>query len=84
MVVRAPTSETDVVMVITRTTEPGVRGVPHPPDRAMGLNKPGVFAGRRLHSAEARLFRPPQVDYVGVLPEPYLSQVLRLYEEGVG
>jgi len=84
MVVRAPMSEADVVMVITRTTEPGVRGVTHPPDRTMGLDEPGVFAGRRLHSAEARLFRPPQVEYVGMLPEPYLSQVHNLYEEGGG
>jgi hypothetical protein len=82
VVVRAPTSETDVVMVITRTTDLTERGVRHPRDPVLGLNEDGVFAGRRLHSAEARHFRPPQVRHAGALPEPYRSRVIALYEEG--
>lgn len=82
VVVRAPSSKTDAVHVITRTTEPGIRGVSHPPDPKLKLNKPGIFSLRRLHSAEARLFRPPQVEYSGSLPDPYLSQVIKMYEEG--
>ena len=82
VVVRAPTSATDTVHVITRTTEPGIRGVSHPPDSGLGLNEQGVFSLRRVHSAEARLFRPPQVEYSGPLPDPYLSQVIKMYVEG--
>lgn len=82
MVVRAPASATDVVVVITRTTDPGVPGVAHPPDPSLGLAEPGVFSLRYLRHAEARHFRPPQVAHAGRLPEPYLSRVLRLYEEG--
>jgi hypothetical protein len=68
--------------VITRTTELTERGVQHPRDPVLGLNEDGVFASRRLHSAEVRLFRPPQVRHAGTLPEPYRSRVMALYEEG--
>lgn len=79
--VRAPTSELDIVVVITRTTEK-VGGVAHPPDPELGLNQEGYFALRNQRHAEARLFQPPQVERVGRLEEPYLSRVLELYREG--
>jgi hypothetical protein len=82
VVVRAPASEVDSVHVITRSTEPGIRGVAHPPDPQLDLNEQGTFSLRRLHSAEVRLFQPPQVELKGLLPEPYLGRVLKMYEEG--
>lgn len=81
-VVRAPVSLTDVVFVITRTTDKELRGVEHPADAGLGLNKPAVFPLTNLRHAEARLFTPPQVERVGILPEPYLSRLLKLYEDG--
>lgn len=82
VVVRAPASATDVVVVITRTTDLSFPGVAHPPDPNLGLAEPGVFSLRHLRHAEARYFRPPQVTHAGPLPEPHLSRVLRLYDEG--
>lgn len=81
VVVRAPTTALDIVVVITRTTEE-VDGVVHPPDPALDLNEEGCFALRNHRHAEVRLFQPPQVDRVGWLGEPYLSRVLELYREG--
>ena len=78
---REPTSITDLVVVITRTSDTGVRGVQHPSDPSLELNKPGVFSLRHLRSAEARLFIAA-AELKGPLPEPYLTQVRELYEKG--
>lgn len=82
VVVRAPVSDSDIVMVITRTSDTDARGVSHPRDPSLGLTEPGVFEGRRLHSAEMRQFKPPFAEHAGTLPEPYFSRVVNLYEEG--
>ena len=81
MVVREPTSITDLVVVITRTSDTDVRGVQHPKDPLLGLNMPGVFSLRHLRSAEARLF-VATAELKGPLPEPYLTRVRELYEKG--
>lgn len=81
VVMREPTSTTDLVVVITRTSDTDVRGVQHPKDPSLGLNKPGAFSLRHLRSAEARLFLAAG-QLRGSLPEPYLTQVKELYEKG--
>lgn len=81
VVVREPASETDLVMVITRTSDTDVRGVQHPQDPSLRLTLPGVFSLRHLRSAEARLFMAA-VEFRGELPEPYLTRVKDLYEKG--
>lgn len=81
VVVREPTSMTDLVVVITRTSDTDRRGVQHPPDSSLDLNKAGVFSLRHLRSAEARLF-VAAAELAGPLPEPYLTQVRELYEKG--
>ncbi|MGH2732279.1 MAG: hypothetical protein ACRDJG_04975 [Actinomycetota bacterium] len=80
VVVREPGHDLERVFVIGRTSDVQVLGVRHAADPSLGLTKPGVFSLRYLRSAEARYFRPPQVKFRGRLPEPFLSQILKLYE----
>src|SRR4051795_11613564 len=71
VVVRPPRAAGDTLAVVERTsTRLDLRGVAHPADLTLGLNKPGVWAFRFIRTAEERLFRPPFVGLVGVLRAP--------------
>ena len=71
----------DLVTVITRTSDTRLRGVQHPKDASLNLNKKGVFSLRYLRSAEARVFMAASRP-AGILPEPYVTQVRELYGKG--
>jgi mRNA-degrading endonuclease toxin of MazEF toxin-antitoxin module len=70
----------DLVQVITRTSDVGVKGVLHPADDSLGLSKPGVFSMRHLRSIEDRHFHGDTVEYLGMLGDPYLRQVIEMWE----
>jgi hypothetical protein len=61
------------IQVVTRSTQ-DVPGVKHPADNSLGLNSNGTFS--RVMSIEAKLWQPGDVEPLGVLPEPYWSQVM--------
>ncbi|MEU9396298.1 hypothetical protein AB0D86_40665 [Streptomyces sp. NPDC048324] len=69
-----------LVQVITRTSDVNVPGVLHPADDSLGLNKPGVFSIRHLRSVEERYFNGGTAQYMGVLGDPYLQQVIEMWE----
>ncbi len=62
--------------VVTRTSQP-VPGIAHPADRSLRLNKDGVFSD--LVTVERSLWRPGNVELVGVLPERYLALVMERF-----
>jgi len=64
------------IQLVTRTSK-RAPGVPHPADLALKLDRDGVFSD--LASVERQLWRPENVEYLGVLPEPFLSHVLRRF-----
>ena len=78
VVLAVPTSSGSVapIQIVTRTSQdaPGIR---HPSDRALKLNKDGVFSD--LGSVEQSLWRPGNVELLGVLPEPYFSRVMERF-----
>lgn len=82
VVVRSPSGQLERVFVITRTKDVSKPGVRHPADPKLRLSLEGVFSLKNLRSAEARYFKPPQVQLMGTLEDPYLSEVLELYEKG--
>jgi hypothetical protein len=51
-----------------------MRGIRHPADRSLTLDRDGTFSS--LESAEQQLWKPENVELLGVLPEPYLNQVI--------
>ncbi len=64
------------IQLVTRTSNP-VPGVPHPADMSLGCDRDGVFSD--LVSIEQQLWTPQNVECLGVLPEPFLSDVLRRF-----
>ncbi|MEY9967517.1 mRNA-degrading endonuclease toxin of MazEF toxin-antitoxin module [Streptacidiphilus sp. MAP12-16] len=66
--------------VITRTSDVKMKGILHPAEPEIELNKPGVFSMRHLHSIEERYFSGSTVQYLGMLGNPYLQQVLEMWE----
>lgn len=64
------------IQIVTRTSK-RAPGVPHPADLSLSCDLNGVFSD--LASVEQQLWRPENVKYLGVLPEPYLAQVLRRF-----
>jgi hypothetical protein len=64
------------IQLVTRTSK-GVPGVEHPADISLGCDRDGVFSD--LVSVEQKLWRPESVICLGVLPEPFLSRVLRRF-----
>jgi hypothetical protein len=64
------------IQVVTRTSK-NTPGVAHPADIRIGCDRNGVFSD--LVSIEQQLWRPGNVFRLGVLPEPYLSQVLERF-----
>lgn len=64
------------IQVATRTSQ-SVPGVKHPRDYSLRCNLDGVFSD--LVSVELQLWRPESVEYLGILPEPFLTEVLRRF-----
>jgi hypothetical protein len=64
------------IQLVTRTSK-AVPGVKHPADASLELDRDGVFPD--LVSVEQRLWSPQNVTRLGVLPEPFLSDVLRRF-----
>jgi hypothetical protein len=65
------------VQIVTRTSKPVPSGIRHPADPTLKLELDGVFAD--LASVEQQLWRPENVELRGILPEPFLSDVLRRF-----
>jgi hypothetical protein len=61
------------IQLVTRTSR-RVPGVSHPADASLKCDRDGVFSD--LVSVEQQLWRPENVECLGVLPEPFLSAVL--------
>lgn len=61
------------IQLVTRTSK-HVPGVSHPADRSLQCDRDGVFSD--LVSVERQLWRPQNVQCLGLLPEPFLSAVL--------
>lgn len=74
VVVAVPSTHHGVIQVATRTTDTTVKGVPHPRDPSLHLGEDGVFSD--LNNVEQHDWTRANVRYEGVLPEPYLAQVL--------
>lgn len=64
------------IQLVTRTSK-RVPGIAHPADMSLKCDRDGVFSD--LVSVEKQLWTPQNVEYLGVLPEPYLSAVLRRF-----
>lgn len=64
------------IQLVTRTSKP-VPGVLHPADMSLKCDRDGVFSD--LVSVERQLWTPQNVELLGVLPDPYLSDVLRRF-----
>lgn len=61
------------IQLVTRTSQ-RVRGVAHPADTSLKCDRDGVFSD--LVSVEPQLWTPKNVEYLGVLPEPFWSNVV--------
>jgi hypothetical protein len=64
------------IQLVTRTSK-SVAGVPHPADVSLKCDRDGVFSD--LTSVEQQMWRPQNVEFLGVLLEPYLTAVLRRF-----
>jgi len=77
VVIEVPASVEGRITVVTRTSQPVKKGIPHDPMPEIGLRKPGVFAN--LGSAPAVLWTPRNVQHLGRLPEDVLSRVIERF-----
>lgn len=64
------------IQLVTRTSQ-RAPGVAHPADTALKCDRDGVFSD--LVSVERQLWTPQNVEYLGVLPEPFWSDVVRRF-----
>ena len=64
------------IRLVTRTSKHSP-GVAHPADGSLGLDRDGVFSD--LVSVEQQMWTPRNVERLGVLPEPFLSEVLERF-----
>ena len=64
------------IRIVTRTSK-HERGIKHPADKSLNLDRDGTFSV--LVSVEQQLWRPENVELLGVLPEPYLAQVIERF-----
>jgi hypothetical protein len=64
------------IQLVTRTSKPA-RGIEHPADMSLNLDRDGTFSV--LVSVEQQLWRPENVELLGVLSEPYLTQVIERF-----
>jgi hypothetical protein len=62
--------------MVTRTSRPA-GGIKHPADKSLNLDCDGTFSV--LVSVEQQLWRPENVELLGVLCEPYLNQVIERF-----
>ncbi|MGB3441499.1 MAG: hypothetical protein WBA97_22350 [Actinophytocola sp.] len=65
-----------VIQLVTRTSKQ-VPGVPHPADKTLGCDRDGVFSD--LVSVEQQLWTPQNVEPLGILPDPFWTQVLERF-----
>jgi hypothetical protein len=64
------------IQLVTRTSK-HVAGIRHPADMSLRCDRDGVFSD--LVSVEQQLWKPQNVEWLGVLPEPFLTDVLRRF-----
>ncbi len=83
VIVQAERHGLGFVVVWARTSDVGARGVLTPRLVLPGMSKDGVIAPRFQHQIELSRLRPPFASFLGVLPEPYRSQVSAAWEEGL-
>ncbi len=82
VVVRAPRGKGDLMTVVERTsTRMELRGIAHPADPQLGLDRDGRWVHRFTRSVTETLFRPPNVQLLGILSPPFLDEVIRMWEE---
>lgn len=68
------------VMVAGRTSQTDLfSGFEHPADKALGLDRDGVFPMRFFQSIEYRDFTDDNLTYKGALPEPTLAGLLEYF-----
>ena len=80
VIVQGPRQGVAVVIVWARTSNVDQPGVFTPARVVTGLTKNGVVAPRYQHSIDVALLKPPTCRFLGMLPEPYLSQVVQMWE----
>lgn len=80
VIVQSPRHGVAVVIVWARTTDLTVSGVFTPARVLRRLTKDGVVAPRHQHAVDIARLREPTGEFLGVLPEPYLSQVIAMWE----
>lgn len=71
------------VVAWARTSDTDAPGILTPKDVVPGLNSKGVVSPRFQHQIELSRLREPFGRFLGVLPEPYLSQVVAAWEGGL-
>lgn len=69
-----------LVMVYTRTTDTHERGVHHPKDLALSLDRDGVFAERWDQSVDLGMFVYPLVIRRGRLDPATFARVIEMWE----
>ena len=80
VVLQAPRDRLGRLVLVKRTSQPGEVGIEHPADPSIGCNKEGIFSKRYWGSIEAVQFVEPRATYAGLLPEPYLSNVIDMWQ----
>lgn len=78
VVVRVDEQADGDIHFVARTKDVGAAGVPHPRDRALGLDLDGVWEPAPLSMLRRRLTEPG-VERCGMLAEPYWSAVLAMW-----
>jgi hypothetical protein len=82
VVVRPPRGAGDLMTVVERTsTRLDLRGIAHPADPLLGLDRDGRWVHRFTRTVAETLFRPPNVQLLGILGPPFLDDVIRMWEE---
>lgn len=82
VVVRVDPDPDSDIHFVARTKDRSADGVDHPRDRELDLNLDGVWEPTPYSMRRQRLSEPG-VDRRGVVPEPYLSEVLKMWREGL-
>ncbi len=80
VIVQDPRNGLAVAIVWARTSDVSMQGVFTPAQVVPGLTRDGVVAPRHQHSIELSKLTAPVAVFLGVLPEPYLSQVVEMWE----
>lgn len=80
VIVQGPRNGLAVAIVWARTSDVSIPGVFTPARVVPGLTKDGIVAPRHQHSIEVSKLTAPIARFLGVLPEPYLSRVVEMWE----